>query len=88
MAPKQTVIKGLYPTLVAEWSKTLVQIQVEISPLWTQVQSPVGACKYQINTGWCPIKVSSTTNETYSAPFFLLRLDLLYVKKFESNLMI
>ena len=26
------------------WSKTLVQIQVAISPLQTQVQSPLGAC--------------------------------------------
>ena len=27
---------------MAEWSKTLVQIQVEISPLQTQVQIPLG----------------------------------------------
>ena len=30
--------------MVAEWSKTLVQIQVAISPLQTQVQSSLGTC--------------------------------------------
>ena len=42
--PKTYMAKGItnqfpYPAMLAEWSKTLVQLQVAISPLQTQVQS-------------------------------------------------
>ena len=35
----------MYPAVVAEWSKTLIQIQVAISPLQIQVQIQLGTLK-------------------------------------------
>ena len=37
------------PAMVAEWSKTLVQIQVAISPLQTQIHSLLRACMSLLN---------------------------------------
>ena len=80
------VIATYNPAVVAEWSKTLVQIQVSMSPLQTQAQIPLGTlqpwtyeCTRLLCTSSDPVSPSPLFMQMYQQPVVFLLFRKIFI---------